>query len=117
MPNYEFDAKRWCMSMSKIHHARSDFDTASTFRSVAEEIDTLRNAVAKLQAEAEILRGMGHEVEALREAARPVVDLVEAIRISYPTLKWGGYNWAVGTTKVTSAQMDALAALVGEEGK
>lgn len=55
MAKYEFDSKRWCMSMSKVHHARKDFGTSSTFRSVAEEIDTLRS-------ENERLRGALHLV-------------------------------------------------------
>ena len=109
MPKYEFDSKRWCMSMSKVHHARSDFDTASTFRSVAEEIDTLRATVAKLDG----------EVKALREACRPVAEWWRKERaVAEPPYQTEHVVLGTdGPECVGVVELDALAALVGDTGR
>ena len=105
MPKYEFDAKRWCMSMSKVHHARSDFDTASTFRSVAEEIDTLRTTVSKLEG----------EVEALRKAVLTIAEGRE-MRSGDPKMD-GTFEQHPHLINRNRMMEIALAALVVEEGK
>ena len=48
MSEIEFNPKRWCMKMSKYHVRREEYDIASTFRSVAETLDSLKDANAAL---------------------------------------------------------------------
>lgn len=94
MSQYEFESARWCRSMAKAYHARKDFDTASTFRTVAEEIDNTRA-----------------ELAALKDAAKWVVE-----QTRYITFNTTAYNQV--STQLVSEHMenlDALAALVGEE--
>ena len=50
MSEIEFNPKRWCMKMSKYHVRREEYDIASTFRSVAETLDSLKDANAALLA-------------------------------------------------------------------
>ncbi len=45
----KFDALRWCKTMAKAHWQRNEFDILFTFHTVAEEIDTLRARVARLE--------------------------------------------------------------------
>ena len=50
MSEIEFNPKRWCMKMSKYHVRREEYDIASTFRSVAETLDSLKDANAAILA-------------------------------------------------------------------
>lgn len=45
MAQYEFDSMRWCRTMAKAHWMRNEHDISSTFRTVAEEIDRMREAL------------------------------------------------------------------------
>lgn len=97
MSQYEFDAVRWCDGMKRAHFARKDFTTAENFKQTRMRIEALEAQLA-----------------APKAAARPVATLITSLRETYPPDRWATYAWNVGTTEVTSAQLDALAALVGE---
>lgn len=47
MSQYRFDSARYLRSDAKAHWLRNDFDTASTLRTIAEEIDNLRAALSE----------------------------------------------------------------------
>ena len=86
-----------------------EFDTAPTFRSVAEEIDTLRATITKLDG----------EVKALREACRPVAEWWRKERaVAEPPYQTEHVVLGTdGPECVGVVELDALAALVGEEGR
>jgi len=56
MSEYKFDAVRWLRSNARAHHARKDFDTSSTMRTIAEEIDNLRTRLAEVEAQRDELK-------------------------------------------------------------
>lgn len=97
MAQYEFDAVRWCKSMTRAHFANKDYTTAENFKQTYMRIQHLEAQLA-----------------ALKDAARPVAGLIHAMRETYTPLGWREYGWNVGTTQVSSEQLDALAALVWE---
>ena len=80
MSEIEFNPKRWCMKMSKYHVRREEYDIASTFRSVAETLDNLKDANAALLAshnalvEAVKKYFKSERLEILKREARAEVD-------------------------------------------
>jgi len=56
MSEYKFDAARWLRSNARAHHARKDFDTSSTMRTIAEEIDNLRARLAEVEAQRDVYK-------------------------------------------------------------
>ena len=101
--NYEFDAERFCRVRARSARAQRNFADEQNFLRVAEEVKRLRE-----------------EVATLKEAARPVVKWYTRSKRHFPdefrprdvALEYDG---SLGAVSVICLELDALAALVGEE--
>jgi hypothetical protein len=57
MPQYKFDAARWCESMTIAHYRKKDFVTAENFNKARLEIEELRAELAALKGTVKMLMG------------------------------------------------------------
>ena len=135
MPKYEFDTVRWLRNVAEVQSHRAGAGAAMTRENMlkcAEEIerlraenDTLRNEARVYRKQCDMANGWRDKIEAelaaLKEAARPVVGWYTRSKRHFPdefrprdiALEYDGPH---GRIKVACLELDALAALVGEDG-
>jgi len=119
---YEHDTERWLRSQAKIYAMRNNLGMAATFERCADDVKSAKDELAALRlvrseneagrineewwanmvAHRERLKA---ELAALKAAARLLILTTQ------PVLGEDGHLW------ITEHAVDALAALVGEEGK
>ena len=105
---YEHDTERWLRSQASLYRACHNRGLAEKFVLCADDVKALRAHVAELESAQTRPSGVGHQLEELKEAMRPVA-------------RW----WYCDKAELTArrnvicandaAKLDALAALVGEE--